>query len=223
MTTIIGAFLPILLLLLFFFLLSKGLRKVNFNLSSQKNNLILGGYMGILVIFTVVFFFLPDDEFVRSEQILNHPEESVYDRLLAKENVEGVAKKERIPFKESTLFFQSTDFPDFTVMFERDKELKDELIVSVYPGVLEIDNIDVSSKFPLPFYQTDGNIMTVRNGLPVEVEFHKFNQNFTYRQFNENRYQEHSSSFSDRPIIHVKVPDDLEVKYDPNLDVVEIK
>ncbi|CAG9621872.1 hypothetical protein [Sutcliffiella rhizosphaerae] len=223
--SIVGALFPLLIVIIFFILLWIGLNKVRIRFSYKKNWAILFCYVGLLLLSTITFILLPVDKFVSSEEVIETENVSTtYESLLEKENVEYlVKKKESMPYTNSSIDVREIGSSGVTVMFERDSELMNEIQVNVYAGEAIIDNINVSSMISLPTYYLENNVFYVRNMNEVEINLTYWNLGYPSRQFNNFRLMEHSGSSFIYPIIHLKVPEKLEVISGPDLFIEEIK
>ncbi|MFS0862654.1 hypothetical protein [Fredinandcohnia sp. 179-A 10B2 NHS] len=222
MSTIVMSILPILIFAVIFIFLYM----IQRNASFKGVRLVVSIYMGILLLATILYYFLPDTHFVWNEQLDNGKspqwELDRYDAFYNAamdgtiEDYEGVKKKETwsFPYQEKELDITSLDNLQIFTVFER-KESNDDMIeLAYYVGNTVYKGIDTYADLSGPSVLLQGQELRVDNPKEYQLTFASFHKDFVISQFKGNGIDEefdynevdHPADFQ---VLYIKIPKDL--------------
>ncbi len=212
----------------FLFVLTKGVQGVKFSTSIKKNLWILGGYIILLLCFTIMYFLSSPNKLL---EVQDYPYDErgyiLYDRLLNKEYIEEhyLASKESISINDKELILIGEGHFDFTIMLEKTDELKDEIEIFIYKGLFEINQVDFSDDLPLPSTSFSDNTLKIDVAPFFEKHMAYLTPEFPFAQFSGEKWSMQGSSSSSRDaIIYIKVPENVEVSWNEDvMYVTEVK
>lgn len=222
MSTIVMSFLPILIFGVIFMFLYV----IQRNASFKGVRLVVSIYLGILLLATIVYYFLPDTHFVWNEQLETgkSPDweldryDSFYNAAMdgTIADFEGVKKKDSwsFPYQEEELDISSMETLNIFTVFER-KESNDETIeLFYYVGNTVYNGIDTYENISGPSVLLQGHELRVDNPKEYQLTFASFHKDFVISQFKGNGlvdefdYNEvdHPADFQ---VLYIKIPKDL--------------
>ncbi|WP_339145964.1 MULTISPECIES: hypothetical protein [unclassified Sutcliffiella] len=219
-------FIAVLVVILLFF--RRGLRIVKSSTSIKKNFWILGGYVLVLLFATVIFFFQEDRFLEVNEQSIDENGYILFDRLMNKEKIEEhyLTSRQKHSLYEKDLFLNGdTSLFDYSIILEKTDALQGEMEVILYKGLFEINEFDFSDELPAPLTSYSNGTLELEPAPFFEKHIAYMTLEFPLVQFIENRWSMQGSSSSSRDyIIHIKVPQDVNVSWNEDLMyVTEIK
>lgn len=223
-------FLPF-LLILGLLVFSLMVTKTKLVKSANKSVKILGGYLALLFLSMIVFYFLPDDKFQASESIpLDEGKryELFEDLLDGKEIDENlIINKSSQPYTNDSLHITLSDseYYSVSVIVERVGTLKDRIETEIYPGNVTFNEFDVSEEVPYPNVEIADKTFTIIRPLDMEINYFMMKKEFTYIQFTDEEWMgdEGFGSSQSNPIIYLKVPADMRLTYHEGLHHEEVK
>ncbi|KPB06338.1 hypothetical protein [Bacillus sp. CHD6a] len=218
------------IILFVFLLFSKGLKRAHITSSVKKNSWILGGYIIILFFSMVIYFLMPEAEHIKWKgRAEGESDFLLYERLMNKENIEEsyLASKETYDLTERVLEIRSQDnyFQEYMIMYEKTSEIKGEIEVRLYKGILTVEQFDLSEELPTPSIMYSNGILEVEHPVYFEKSIAYTAPEFPFSQFSGQRWtmQGYGHSSSDA-IIYVKVPEDIEVTWNEEFMIIpEVK
>ncbi|TYS70444.1 hypothetical protein FZC76_00670 [Sutcliffiella horikoshii] len=212
------------------FLFSKGIKRVGITSSVKNNSWILGGYIIILLFSMVIYFLMPEAEYLEWKgKAEDENGFLLYERLMNKEEIEEsyLFSKETYDLSEKLLEIRSQDnyFQEYMIMYEKTPDLEGEIEVKLYKGILTVEQFDLSEELPLPSIKYSNGILEVEHPAYFEKSMAYTAPEFPFSQFSGQRSTMqgygHSSS---NAIIYVRVPEDIEVTWNEEFMIIpEVK
>ncbi|NLP52866.1 hypothetical protein [Bacillus sp. RO1] len=208
---------------------SKGVKRVKFLTSIKKNIFVLGGYAIVLLVSMVIYFMIPDENFMEVQrQGKNQSGFLLFENLMNKEEVDEkyLASVDAYPLKDKELVIRNkAGFAEYNVLFQKTEELQEEIEVQIYKGQFEINEFDFSNELPLPTINYTNNIIEVENAPYFEKNLAFLTPEFPFTQFSGERWEvQGSGSAQSSPIIYINIPKDVDVIWNKdNIIVDEVK
>jgi hypothetical protein len=223
----------LLLLLIVVILSTQAGKKLHVIISAKKNIWILGGYILLLLVSTVVFHLLPKENFIVGNASTTGTSVSehgfyLFEKLINKEEIEKefVKEKNMYVYEGSELLLKGYGYGqhEYDIMLERVPDLYDQIEVTIYTAAAKINGVDVSDQIPSPSYHFKEESFAVEKPLPVIITMSYLNKEFPFKQYSGDKWMDYGSgsSFS-YPIIYLRVPKGLEVNWEQDLMVTEIE
>jgi hypothetical protein len=199
--------------------------------NSNLVRLVFGGYIAILLICLGLDVVLPANE-VNDREIVDNKELEKESLELYEAAVEGridkvdhsfIRKEWNLDYQNSLLNveIQNEEFLNSQIIVER-KETSDDTIEAILYGTRSsVNNIEITKKLNPIQLEMAGDKLTLINPKKVKFEFYQFENVFSTNQFTEGEslFEHHSNFFEGHSILYLKIPKDLELIAQSNLEI----
>ncbi|MDL4842780.1 hypothetical protein [Aquibacillus rhizosphaerae] len=226
--TILTTFLPILIMIglvgVCFFVIKK-----SFNFKRKKRgfgtNRFLVGYILVLLIATILFYVLPDDEFLsvpknplgwsELEQIQNNIYQADDQEAIDQMEELDVVNEWSIPFQKDELIISSTNNGEYIFILAEVKSEMDNTIEVVHyatNSMLLKRNDQIAYDVEL-----ENNTLNIMSPNPVNLKLQHFDAEFTTTQFSKTaQFKTEYFSFGIRgpELLYIKVPNNVKITGD---------
>ena len=189
-------------------------------ISSYRAGRILGGYVVILLICTlVVSIFTPSDgaemKTVHIKDVEKQSEElqeAIAEGKLNQLNPRFIGKKWSFHYTEQKLLVETENTLDTQIIVERKDSNEDNIDVVYYRSKSTMNNTDITSLKNMPRMILEGNTLTIKKPKKFKMDFYQFQNPFPVAQFNNEHLFSHNTSFyGGSTVLYLHIPKDLEI------------
>lgn len=223
----------VVLLFVSLLILKKVIYSIN-HLDGKRIKGVFGGYTAILFIALIVFYMLPSENFIYKEKDSqknidneNQVVQDFYDALQKGkvDKVKGVYKNGQWNFNlsENKLTIATSGGEPFALsIYVQRKDTNDNKIEAVhYSTATLLEGVNISDKIIAPEVELKGNQLNVMMPKQQDIQFVKFIEEFTVRQFSKGKKVEDIDYNTTRMILgtrvlYLRIPKDVQLTFDSN-------
>lgn len=216
MNTVFATLIPIAIIIVLpvLFLIGKAKSRT---FSVKITHWLLIVYSAVLLLSLVIVSFIKFEKPITHEEKGINLYDAVYDGKILDIGQDYILEDNSYEFKGDTLSITSPNFEESSTLFiDRKKEQDNRIDVSIYGKGLYVNGIDLSEKLNLPSLRLDGETLTIVYPDHQELKMALVKNEFTINQFKGESIFNQSYHF-DRPIIYLQIPQNVELKDNPDM------
>ena len=194
----------------------------------------VGAYLAILIISMVISNVLPVKGLTELEKVnsnvLDQESTSLYDAAIAgninQYDQKFLLKSWDFKFKQQQLEITTNNDTSYNITFivERKGQNDGHIEIGFYMTRSEVNGVDISKLVHPPGLEITGNRLRLTNSSKNQLRLSQFSNVFTVKQFNgENFFGHESYSSEGQAILYLKVPQNLKIIKNSDLNLEYVK
>lgn len=196
---------------------------------SKKVRVIFTGYVGILLICLVLTLILPTKELSKLEKITEHGNSSnLYQQALSgninKVSRDHLVTERKLDYSGRTLQVKTKgdEFFDIPLIVERKPSNDNKIEAYYFRTTMSLNNYDVSDYVKAPVWDIKDDTFLL-NMPKSSIKLSEFSYPFTVNQFTGKSLFSHSINSEWDHLIYIRIPKDLQLNHDDNLNMEYVK
>lgn len=197
---------------------------------SKRTYWVMGGYIGSLLIFTILGTFLPTNDMkVAYTSDLEKEYTNLYNLIMQgktdKIDRKFVDKKLTFQYDDHELEVVANDGYNLQIIVEKKENDDDKIEAVLYKTRSNINNMDISSLANSSDIELVGNKLVEIKPKKVKIEISQFKNPFTVRQFTSEKLFDSNGTIlhQGQSILYLRIPRDLKLDIKTNSDVQFVK
>lgn len=188
-------------------------------LSTKRIHWILGSYLTILLVATVIYVIIPKEDRVHSEHItktnIPHLADLVYEGKSLDAAQMYMKNRWEFEYEQNQLeiFGHYEEYSDFNVLISIERKEEDDGIVEVahYQTPIIMEGLDVT-KFidPIQFDLTSAGL-EISGQKRIDVRLRTYRNDFSVRQFTGENWWQDLDYIFDREVLSLRIPKSMQV------------
>lgn len=218
MLPILLSYLIILVMIVFVFLLAKRFNSRHKSyLNISRTYWMLGSYLVILLVATVVYFVLPKEDRVYSEHTSQDNIPNLVDYVYEGIPLDDayIQQKWELPYDQNELNIvgQYEDYVDFDILISVERKAEDDGIVEIthYKTPIFVEGLDVTEFMDPINVELSPSTLEVTGLERVDVELHTYRNDFPVRQFTEENWWVDWEHAFGRQVLSLRIPYNLQI------------
>jgi hypothetical protein len=190
---------------------------------SNRVRWVLGGYIGVMIIFTILAVFLPphDMKIARTPDLEKENTDLYNAAINGKiDNIDPkyIDKKWGLNYDYPQLEVVVDESLNIQIIVERKTMNDDRIEAIMYKTRSNMNDMDITGLTNSPGVELQKNQLVITKPEQAKIEISEFKNTFTVRQFSgEKIFSHHNGFFEGQSILYLQIPKDLEIVDKTNL------